>query len=613
MRNPKTKILLFVACAPVLFCHLAFAQNADLEFTLDVNSSTVSLPEIFKPNIDLSGRGVSQDRAWPQALAASQALDSWKKDIGFSGVYRVQYDFWEINQLIKEKGLRQQMLDNYEKLIKDISDSGGTVILNIFGTPAGLGKVLDKKSPPKDLKTYKKLVKSHIRSLSCNKKYNIWYEVWNAPDVEDFFLGRRQEYLNLYRLVAESIKELEAETKMHIPLGGPSVSWWFQNLDGNTVVTPEKSLIYELIKFCYARQLPLDFISWHGYSTSPEVERVSTIYKKTPVKLIRDWLTYFKFNRDTPLILSEWNFDNGINYSSERQENSYICSSYILSRLKNMHEAGIDYQLYFCLEDFDNKKEGLIRNVGVFWAYPQAIEYKGGPKTSYGVFRFLRALGKDMLSPVMKNNDEFTGIIATKNKNDEIILLIYNYIDQDIGRNYISNNIASLNDAERKSLLNIIKAGKIEKIIRKQIEFSDLRLTNKVEAMLKKAQDLNDKAMKQSVTERNIKINIKNIPEGYYLYKRYTIDSSCGLSCEFVPAEEKKIPAAGLGEQILFLKPYSVNMIVLTGGQKEPEAPPAAVAEEPAASIMTQEVTPEKTAPEAAKEKQDDGGSSTSN
>ena len=54
---------------------------------------------------------------------------------------------------------------NYENIIKKITDAGGIVILDIFGTPAGLGKALDKKSPPWDLKAFKELVKSYIREL----------------------------------------------------------------------------------------------------------------------------------------------------------------------------------------------------------------------------------------------------------------------------------------------------------------------------------------------------------------------------------------------------------------------------------------------------------------
>ena len=577
MSNIKTKnVLLFVICALALFCalcfdicHLSFAQDSELEFTLDVTSNTIPLPKVFKPNIDLSGRGFHRDPGWPQNVAAREVLDTWQKEIGFNGLYRLQYNLWEINQLAKNKDFQDSLLRNYEKIIKDINDADGVVLLDIFGTPASLGKVLDKRSPPRNLRTFKELIKSHIRNLSYHKRYNIWYEVWSAPDSEDFFLGRKQEYFNLYRVAAEAIKELEVETKIHIPLGGPSVSWWFQNFDGNTIVTAEESLIYELIKFCYRNHLPLDFITWHGFSADPKTEKEITVYNKAPVALIRDWLTYFRFDRDTPLIVDEWNYDRGASVLPGRKETSFICASYIPARLKNMFEAGLNYQLYFSLEDFQNNKEGVVRNTGIFWFNSESSEYKGGPKSIYNVFRMLVNLGEDMFVSSEKLKDEFVGLAATRGKG-HIALLIYNYIDPDIAMNYLSRTIASLNGAERKSLLGLIKSDSLTKIMQGLLDISRPRLTNKTRAVLRKAKELSDKAAKFNSLARNIKVGIKNLKENY-LYQRYSTDSSCSQDCAFVPVEEKEINPADLYEETLSLSPYSVNLIILRPKPKEPE------------------------------------------
>jgi len=576
MKFLKIILLLLFITSYELFAQ----QSDDLEFTLDVTSNTIPTPKIFRPNIDLSGRGFNREVTWPQTVAAREVLDTWQKDIGFGGLYRMQYNLWEINQLSKDSDLQNKLLANYENIIKKITDAGGIVILDIFGTPASLGKVLDKKSPPRDLKAFKELVKGVIRDLSCNKRYNIWYEVWSAPDIDDFFLGREQEYLNLYRAVAESINELKAETKIHIPIGGPSVSWWFQNLDANTVVTPERSLIYELIKFCYHYHLPLDFISWHAYSSDAAAEKENTIYKKTAVTLVRDWLSYFNFDRNIPLIVDEWNFDRDANVLSARGEQSFICASYVVSRIKNMYEAGIDYQLYFALEDFQNNKEGVVRNIGIFSFDPEYSGYKGSPKSIYNIFRMLSNLGNDLFSP--KLDDEFAGVIATRDE-ERIVLLVYNYIDPDIVINFLSKNIANLNAAERKVLLSIVKSRDLEKIMLRQSEIASLRTTNKVKALLKKARELNDKAKKFESSARNIKIGIKNLKSDYQ-YLRYTVDSSCGLNCEFAPNEEKELSAPELYQEVLSLKPYSVQMIILKKKPKEPES----------ATIPAQTNAPEK-------------------
>ena len=283
-------VILFLLAAVALPAGCASAQD-ELSVTLDDSSAAVPLPGIFSPNIDLSGRGFHSDITWPQNLAGQEALDSWRKDIGYRGMYRLQYNLWEISELDRNKELQGKLLEGYESVIKSVSDAGGTVILDIFSIPQGQGKVLDRKSYPADLELFKQLIKGHMRHLSCDRKFRIWYEVWCAPDLDEFFLGRQKEYLDLYRCVAEAAKELESETKIHIPVGGPSTSWWFRGFDDTALTVPERGLIYGLIKFCYQYKLPLDFISWHAYSTDPGAEKEMTGYNKSSVDLVRTWLS----------------------------------------------------------------------------------------------------------------------------------------------------------------------------------------------------------------------------------------------------------------------------------------------------------------------------------
>ena len=536
------------------FCH---GQETDtLEFSLDVNSPTVVLPQIFKPNIDLSGKGFHREASWPQTLAAKEVLDTFTADLGLNNFYRLQYNLWEIQQLSKDKPAQEKLLNNYEEIIKKISDNGGTVILNLSGTPYGLGRVLDKNSAPHNLKEYKELIKKNIRYFSCEKKYNVWYEVWNAPDIGDFFIGERSEYLNLYRVAAEAVNELRQETKMQIPLGGPSVSAWFKNAYANNILFPERSLIYELIKYCYSYRLPLDFISWHAYSSDPKEEDQQTIYNKQPVQLIRDWLSYFHFDDKTPLIIDEWNFDGSANVSAARGKDSNVSASYIPARLKFMYESGIDNQTYFCLEDFGGSKNIIARNLGIASA--------AHTKASYNIFRMLGALGKDLY--INKFTSEFIGVIPTKSQ-DYLAVLIYNYIDPRIALNFISRNIASLNSAERKSILNIIKSDRIKKILALQLEIASLKVSPKVKELLKNAVELNNLANKNLTLNRSLNISIKGLKEIYVLSK-YVVDNNCTRNCPFKPVSESDVDFnSGYAEKI-DLAPYSVQLLVF---KKKPQ------------------------------------------
>ncbi len=568
----------------------SFAQiPEELEFNLDLNSPVVSLPRIYRTSVDLSGRGKQRDLTSPQTLASTDALAAWQADLGFRNFYRIQYNLWEIQRLVNDQASYQKLLSNYEEIIKKISDSGGTVILDLFGTPDGLGAVLDKNSAPRNLKIYKELVKNTMRKFSCEKKYNIWYEVWNAPDLGDFFLGGRAEYFNLYRVIGEAVNELRRETKIHIPLGGPSVSAWFRNIEPNNILSPERSLIYELIKYCYSYRLPLDFISWHAYSSDPAEEKQDTIYNKPFVELIREWLTYFKFNSNIPLLVDEWSFDGSANILAARGKNAYISASYIPGRLKNMYEAGVDYQTYFCLEDFGDNQVGAIRNLGIFSFDPARPENKGYAKANYNVWRMFGLLGQDLFTA--KFSDEFVGVISTKSP-DYFAVLIYNYIDPQAAMNYISHNIVYLNPAEQKAILSIVKSDRMKKIIAGQLNLATLRLSVKTKGILSRAIELNSLANKFSTTNRKIKVSLKGIKDIYTLSK-YVMDSSCSRNCEFKPSAEKDIDFNQDYVEAMELSPYSVQLLIFK--KKPAEVKPVEVKpEEKPAEVKPVEVKPEE-------------------
>jgi len=550
------KVILFLIIN-FYFLSFCFAQVKDLEFNLDINSKTTPLPLIFSPSIDLSGRGYHSDVSWPAHLADKNVLSRWQSEIGFNkGFFRLYFDLWEIEKLKNDPFLRKAIFDNYEKIIKNISEAKGKIILVLYGTPSGLAEVLDKRAFPSDLKSWQSYIKEFIRYFSCQKRYDIWYEVWSSPESEDFFLGTKNQYLELYKAVAEVIKELEKENKIHIPLGGPGVSSWFKNFEENSIFYPERSLIYELIKFCSQKKLPLDFISWHAFSDDPLAEKEITIYGKYPAQIIRDWLSFFHLDIKTPLIITEWNYDSGSNWDEMRSEKSYVVSSFIPARLKSMFEAGLDAQIYFCLEDFQNNKEGININRGVF-SYSLENPYLSNAKSIYNLYLFLNQLGDKFYGCF--SLDDFVQVLATA-RDSEIILLISNYIDPHIGRNYIFRNLSKLNQKDIHKVVQLYSSLKLDEVIIKKIDLNDI--SDRLKNMFKEASKLQEKKELFKDKVRYIKINLNNL-KGSYIYQRYSINSGCNWDCSFLPIEEKIIDIQDSYQENLELAPYSVELIIL--------------------------------------------------
>ena len=144
------------------------------------------------------------------------------------------------------------------------------------------------------------------------------------------------------------------------------------------------------------------------------------------------------------------------------------------------------------------------------------------------------------------------------------------------------------------------------------LDISALRTTKGIKNILKKAGELNDLANRFKSIQRNIKINIKNLnpaedkPSGVaespdsgeagekYVYQRYVVDSSCNSNCEFIPLEEKDVFADGTYQEILTLKPYSVQLILFKKKPRQLQV------EEP---LAEPETTSSLTQPDTRKEK----------
>ena len=108
-------------------------------------------------------------------------------------------------------------------------------------------------TPPADYSEWGALIESLTRH--CVDRYGIdevrtWYfEVWNEPNLGDFWAGTREEYFRLYQYAAEAVKRVDSQ----IPVGGPSTS--------------VNAWIPEMLEFCQKNHVPIDFVSTHHYPT----------------------------------------------------------------------------------------------------------------------------------------------------------------------------------------------------------------------------------------------------------------------------------------------------------------------------------------------------------
>ncbi|MGZ3747905.1 MAG: GH39 family glycosyl hydrolase, partial [Pseudobdellovibrionaceae bacterium] len=108
-------------------------------------------------------------------------------------------------------------------------------------------------TPPKDLNAWRDLI---IRLLEHWKlRYGAhevrqwFFEVWNEPNLKDFWTGNQDQYFDFYMTTADAIKKVDPLFKV----GGPA--------------TAQNAWIKEFVDYAIDKNTPLDFVSTHQYPT----------------------------------------------------------------------------------------------------------------------------------------------------------------------------------------------------------------------------------------------------------------------------------------------------------------------------------------------------------
>ncbi|MGC9330464.1 MAG: GH39 family glycosyl hydrolase [Bacteroidales bacterium] len=132
------------------------------------------------------------------------------------------------------------------------------------------------------------ILKHYIDGWNNGYNYGIEYaEIWNEPDLPDFWSGDVQEYIALYRIAANKIKDYDPTIKV----GGPAVSNPY-----------DRSFMDVFLDSVSTHNLPADFILYHLYYhpnpyhflyTNEMVREKTDAYGLTDIELINtEWNSY---------------------------------------------------------------------------------------------------------------------------------------------------------------------------------------------------------------------------------------------------------------------------------------------------------------------------------
>jgi hypothetical protein len=140
--------------------------------------------------------------------------------------------------------------------VKTISDLGIHIIFRL-GYSAEGKSATRHNAPPPSYEKWAAVVEHIVRhynegwddGLHANIRY---WEVWNEPDITDFWSGTPEQYYRLYEVTVRALKRVDPTLRV----GGPALAGHELFLDG-------------FLAYARQRALPLDFLSWHIYTQDP--------------------------------------------------------------------------------------------------------------------------------------------------------------------------------------------------------------------------------------------------------------------------------------------------------------------------------------------------------
>jgi hypothetical protein len=209
-----------------------------------------------------------------------------------------------------------------DSCIADILNAGGKVYYR-FGQSFDMSHTHNK--PPYDYNKWAQVCLQTIKHYNdgWNSGFNYdldYFEIWNEPDLKEFWTGTADDYVKLYRTTARMIKQYDANLKV----GGPAISNVFNEDFTNKFLDSVKT-----------ENIPLDFFSYHlYYHFNPWYFKFVNEYARKKlinaglgtVELVNsEWNSYL-YSFDTP---NYYGMDDALNAASLTGAMIYMQSSTI--------------------------------------------------------------------------------------------------------------------------------------------------------------------------------------------------------------------------------------------------------------------------------------------
>ncbi|MCX4648485.1 xylan 1,4-beta-xylosidase [Streptomyces sp. NBC_01446] len=243
-------------------------------------------------------------------------------------------------------------------------------------------------TPPSSHREWADLVRATLTHLVDRyglEEVRDWpVEVWNEPDLPDFWEGADQAaYHRLYEVTAHAVKDVDAS----LQVGGPAVS-----------PGADEGWLGRFAEFVERRDLPVDFVSRHAYTSGPaQPVPFGTYQALAPAERL---LEQFGAPRrelkgtslaDLPVHITEFN-------SSYRPDNPVHDTAFHAAYLAPVLAAGGDLVDSFSYWTFSDMFEEVGVPTALFHGGFGLLTHRQVKKPTYHLYAFMARMGRDVLA-----------------------------------------------------------------------------------------------------------------------------------------------------------------------------------------------------------------------
>ena len=408
--------------------------------------------------------------------------------------------------------IREYSFQQIAKVLDAVIETGVQPFIELGMMPRVLArdevtlfKYKDYVSPPKEMEEWNELIKRFINFII--DRYGIeevkeWYfEVWNEPDVKNFWSGTKEEYFELYKNTAITIKSICSD----LMVGGPS--------------TAKTRWIDEFYEYCSNNNVPVDFITTHQYpgdalghsfDRSKHAEKVKNAVAKDSESIldvtrkilcneekIKSYPSNLLVNnairakneaKELPLYYTEWNTTS---ICVAPHNDTHMSAAYIVKTCLEADEI-IDGSSFWTFSDIF---EELAYFTDPFNGAFGLLTIDGIEKPSFYAFKFLNDLGDKKYT--IKSSDDHIHISMYK-KSDKIQIIITNH------------HFDMSDSSEEEYEFEFLNLGGISNIVEKRINETDSNSYSKWlnMGMPKPLKKLEVAEIRESARPKNYECNI---------------------------------------------------------------------------------------------------------